>query len=137
VLIFEIPREAQDKQVKSVTLTLVQSVASFSKDGTIRFFLAPDLNDIGDLKFDTNTSDGPGNRNMAFQAMGSGNFKKLETGKSDSFSLTVNDIARERIAKGGKLYLVIVPADAAVAATYFAGNENARDKSPKLTLDVP
>jgi hypothetical protein len=106
VLIFEIPKEVQDKKVKSVALTLVQSVARFSKDGAIRFFLAPDLNDARDLKFDTNTSDGLGNRIMAFQAMGSGNFKKLETGKTDSFSLTVDDIARERIAKGGKLCLV-------------------------------
>jgi hypothetical protein len=93
VLIFEIPKEVQDKQVKGVTLTLVQSVARFSKDGAIRFFWAPDLNDVGGLKFDTNTSDGLGNRIMAFQAMGSGNFKKLETGKSESFSLTVNDVA--------------------------------------------
>jgi hypothetical protein len=137
VLIFEIPKEAQDKKVKSVTLTLVQSVARFSKDGAIRFFLAPDLNDVGDLKFDTKTSDGLGNRIMAFQAMGSGNFKKLETGKTEAFSLTLDDIARERIAKGGNLCLVIVPADAAVAATYFGANEGAKDKSPRLTLDVP
>jgi hypothetical protein len=137
VLVVEIPKEVQGKKVKSVTLTLVQSVARFSKDGAIRFFLAPDLNGAGDLKFDTNTSDGLGNRIMAFQALGSGNFKKAETGKSDSFSLTVDDIARERIAKGGKLYLVSVPADAAVAATYFGANESAKDKSPKLTLDVP
>jgi hypothetical protein len=74
---------------------------------------------------------------MAFQVMGLFNFKKLETGKTDSFSLTVDDIARERIAKGGKLCLVIAPADAAVAATYFGANEDAKDKSPKLTLDVP
>jgi hypothetical protein len=74
---------------------------------------------------------------MASQTMGSGNFKKLETGKTEKFSLTVDDIARERIAKGGKLYLVIVPADAAVAATYFGANESAKDKSPKLRLDLP
>ena len=73
---------------------------------------------------------------MAFQAMGSGNFKKLETGKAETFSLTLDDIARERIAKSGKLCLVIVPADATVAATYFGANEGAKDKSPKLSLDV-
>src|SRR5215470_16928004 len=50
VLIFEMPKEVQDKKVKSATLTLVQSVARFSKDGAIRFFLAPDLNDSGELK---------------------------------------------------------------------------------------
>jgi hypothetical protein len=137
VLVFDIPKEVQDKKVKSVTLTLVQSISRFAKDGAIRFFLAPDLNGAGDLKFDTNTTDGLGNRIMAFQAMGSGNFKKLETGKAETFSLTLDDIARERIAKGGKLYVVIVPADLAVAATYFGANENAQDKSPKLILDAP
>jgi hypothetical protein len=137
VLIFEIPKEVQDKRVKSVTLTLVESIPRFSKDGAIGFFLAPDLNGAGDLKFDTNRSNGLGDRIMAFQAMGSGNFKKLETGKTETFSLTVDDIARERIAKGGKLYLVIVPADASVAATYFGANESAKDKCPELTLDAP
>jgi hypothetical protein len=136
VLIFEIPKEVQDKKVKSVMLTLVQSIPKFAKDGAIRFFLAPDLNDVGDLKFNANTSDALGNRIMAVQAMGAGNFKKQETGKTETFSLTVDDIARERIAKGGKLCLVIVPADLAVAATYFGANESSMDKSPKLTLEA-
>jgi hypothetical protein len=48
----------------------------------------------------------------------------------------VNDVVRERIAKGGKLYLVIVPADAAVAATYFGANESANEMSPRLTLEA-
>jgi len=59
---------------------------------------------------------------MAFQAIGSGNFKKLETGKSESFSLNVDDIARERIAKGGKLYLVEKP----------YGNDQHFDQARKL-----
>jgi len=49
----------------------------------------------------------------------------------------VDDIVRERIVKGGKLFVVIVPADATVAATYFGAIENAKDKSPRLTLDLP
>jgi hypothetical protein len=137
VLIFDIPKEVQDKKVKSVTLTLVQSVARFSKDGALRFFLAPELSDVVNVKFDINTSDGLGNRIMAFQVMGLANFKKLETGSTDSFSLTVDDIARERIAKGGKLCLVIVPANATVAATYFGANESVTDKRPKLALNLP
>jgi hypothetical protein len=137
VLIFEIPKEAEDKKVKTVTLTLVQSIARFSKDGGLRFFFAPDLESVGDLKFDTNAPDGLGNRIMAFHALGSGNFKKAETGKAESFSLTITDLVREWIAKGGKVCLVIVPADAAVAATYFGANAAAKDKSPTLTLDAP
>jgi hypothetical protein len=32
---------------------------------------------------------------------------------------------------------VIVPSDAAVAATYFGATEDAKDKSPRLTLGLP
>jgi hypothetical protein len=136
VLIFDIPKEAQDKKVRSVTLTLVQSVPGFAKDGAIRFYLAPDLDAAEDLKFDTNAIDGLGNRIMAFHAMGSGNFKKAENGKTESHSLAVNEVLQSQIAKGGKLYLVVVPADASVAATYFGANDSAKDNSPRLTLDV-
>ncbi len=137
VLVFEIPKEVQDKKVKSVTLSLVQSIPKFAKDGAVRFFLAPDLDAAGDLKFDPNAPDGVGSQIKSLHALGSGNFKKVETGKTESFSLTLDDAVQERIAKGGKLCLVIVPADSAVAATYFGANEDAKDKSPRLKLDVP
>ena len=134
---FEIPKEIQDKKVKSVSLTLVQSIPKFAKDGAVRFFLALDLAAEEDLKFDPNAPDGVGNQNKPRHALGSGNFKKVETGKQESFSLTLDDAAQGQIAKGGKLCLVIVPADAAVAATYFGASEDAKDKSPRLTLDLP
>jgi hypothetical protein len=137
VLVFDIPKEVQDKKVKSVSLTLVQSIPNFAKDGAIRFFLGPEHDAAGDLKFDLNAPDGIGNQIKPLHALGSGNFKKIETGKTESFSLTVDDLVRERLAKGGKLCLVIVPADAAVAATYFGASENDKEKSPRLTLDLP
>ena len=137
VLVFEIPKEIQDKKVKTVTLTLVQSVPSFAKDGAIRFFLAPDLDATQVLKFAPNTSDGVGSQIKSLLPLGSGNFKKIETGKTESFSLALDDAARGQIAKGGKLCLVIVPADGAVAATYFGANEADKEKSPQLTLDLP
>jgi hypothetical protein len=137
VLVFEIPKEVQDKKVKSMTLTLVQSIPKFAKDGEIHFFLAPDLDAKGDLKFDPNAPDGVGSQIKPLHALGSANFKKIETGKTESFSLTVDGAVRERIAKGGKLCLVIVPADAAVAATYLGASENDKENSPRLTLDLP
>ena len=90
VLVFEIPKEIQEKKVKSVTLTLVQSIPKFAKDGAIRFFLAPDLDAAGDLKFDPSAPDGVGSQIKTLHALGSGNFKKIETGKTESFSLTVD-----------------------------------------------
>jgi len=96
-----------------------------------------ELLEPGDLKFDPSASDGVGSQIKPLQALGSGTFNKIETGKTESFSLTVDDTVRERIAKGSKLCLAIVPADSTVAATYFGASENAKDKSPKLTLDLP
>jgi hypothetical protein len=137
VLVFDIPKEIHDKKLKSLTLTLVQSIPQFSKDGAIRFFLAPDLDPKADLKFDAKASDGVGSQIKPLHSLGSGNFKKVETGKSESFSLTVDDAARGQIAKSGKLSLVIVPADSTVAATYFGASETDKEKSPRLTLDLP
>ncbi len=137
LLVFELPKEVKGSQVKAMTLTLTQSIPQFAKDGAIKFFLAPDVNAVEELKFDPRTPDGVGSRIKPLHALGSGTFKKVETGKTESFPLTVDDTVRERIVMGGKLFVVIVPADATVAATYFGANENAKDKSPRLTLDLP
>jgi hypothetical protein len=136
VLVFEMPKDTQDKKLKGLTLTLVQSVPKFAKDGELKFFLAPDLDPKGDLKFDPKVPDGIGGQIKGLITLGSGRFKKVETGTTESFSLALDDAVRQRIAKSGKLCLVIVPADAVVAATYFGASEAARDKSPKLSLDL-
>jgi hypothetical protein len=136
ILVFVIPQGVQHKKPTNMTLTLVQSIPGFAKDGALRFFLAPDL-DAAHLKFDPSAEDGIGAQIKNLEPLGAGNFKKVETGKSESFSLTVNDAARQRIAQGGKLCLVIVPADANVAATYFGATESAKDRSPRVVLDVP
>ena len=135
VLVFDVPKEVQGRKLKGMTLVLAQSVPRFAKDGGIKFFLAPDLDPKADLKFDPNAPDGVGGQIKSLHSLGSGNFKKVENGKTDSFSLALDDVAREQLAKGGKLCLVIVPADASVAATYFGTDE--KDKSPKLTLVLP
>jgi hypothetical protein len=137
VLVFDLPKEIQGKKIKNLKLTFVQSIPKFAKDGAIRFFLAPDLDVTKDLKFDVNTSDGVGSQIKSLLPLGSGDFKKIQTGKTESFSLALDDAARGQIAKGGKLCLVIVPADLAVAATYFGANETDKEKSPRLTVDLP
>jgi hypothetical protein len=137
VLVFEIPKEIQGKRTGSLRLSLVQSIPKFAKDGGIKFFLAPDLNDGGELKFDLSAADGVGSHIRPLVPVGSGHFKKIETGKVDVFALTVDDTIREQVAKGGRTCLVIVPADEAVAATYFGAAVDARDKSPRLKFDLP
>jgi hypothetical protein len=137
VLVFEIPKEIQGKQIKNLKLSMVQSIPKFAKGGGIEFFLAPDLSDEGELKFDPNASRGVGNQIRSLLPLGSGQFKKIETGKVDVFNLTVDDTVRERVAKGGKVCLVITPVDEAVAATYFGATDAAMDKSPRLMVDLP
>jgi hypothetical protein len=137
VLVFELPQEIQGKQVKSLKLSLIQSIPTFAKDGGIKFFLAPDLSGESELKFDPSAPDGVGSQVRSLHPRGSGQFKKIETGKADVFTLTVDDSVRERVAKGGKVCFVIIPADEAVAATYFGATEAAKDKSPRLMFDLP
>jgi hypothetical protein len=137
VLVFEIPAAVKDKKANAASLTLVQSIPAFAKDGAVRLFLALDFDGKEDLKFDPATDDGIGSQIKKLHALGSASFKKVETGKTEAFPLTVDDTVRDQIAKGGKLYIVIVPADATVAATYFGANETAKETSPKLTLEVP
>jgi hypothetical protein len=137
VLVVDLPKDIQEKTFKKLTLTFVQSIPKFAKDGAIRFFLAPDLDASKELKFDAKVADGVGDQIKPLHPLGSGTFKNDETGKTESFSLTVDDSARAQIARGGKLYVVIVPADPAVAATYFGANEAGKEKSPKLTLELP
>lgn len=137
VLVFDLPKEVKDKSIKKLTLTFAQSIPKFAKDGAIRFFLASDLDATKDLKFDSNAPNGVGSQIKSLLPLGSGDFKKIETGKTESFSLAVDDAARGQIAKGGRVCLVIVPADSTVAATYFGASETDREKSPRLTLDVP
>jgi hypothetical protein len=137
VLVFEIPRELQDKKVSRVTLTLVQAIPRFAKDGAIGFFLALDLDAAEALKFDSNAPDGVCKQIKYLHEVGSEDFKKLKTGETESFSLAMDDVVRERLAKGGKFCLVIVPADSAVAATYFGVGEESTANRPKLTIDVP
>jgi hypothetical protein len=137
VLVFELPKDVQGKAAKSMKLTLVQSTPKFAKAGAIKLFLAPKFDAKAELKFDPKGEDGVGKQIEPLLALGSGDFKDPEPGRSQSFSLTLTDPIRDRIAKGGKLHLVIVPADASVAATYFGAEDEAQDKRPKLTLELP
>jgi hypothetical protein len=137
VLVFDVPKEAQGAKPKALTLTLVQSVSSFARDGGLKFFLAPEFDAKATLKFDSAASDGIGDQIKPLHGLGSGEFKKAATGKTDMFSLKIDEVVQERIAKGGKLHLVIVPADTTVSATYFGAGDDVKDKAPRLTIALP
>ena len=90
-----------DTQVKGMTLTLVQSVPGFAKDGKIRFYLTTDTKtalasaqadaaSTSTLKFDDTAADSVGAALQTRYAIGAGAFKKHETGHTDSFTLTLD-----------------------------------------------
>ena len=137
VLVFEMPKKIDASKIKSMALTLIQSVPAFAKDGAVKIFLAPELDPAADLKFDSNSENGIGDQIKVLNELCSGTFKKVKTGETQSFTLTLDDACKERFSKGGRLCLVVIPADSTVAATYFGANEDDKPNSPKLTIDLP
>jgi hypothetical protein len=137
VLVFEMPKAIDGSKIKSVALTLVQSVPAFAKDGEIKIFLAPELDPAAELKFDPKSDNGVGVQIKPLHELGSGIFKKVKTGEVQSFALKLDDTSRAQIAKAGRLCVVIVPADSTVAATFFGASESDKSNSPKLTVDLP
>jgi hypothetical protein len=136
VLVFEMPKTDASK-IKSASLTLVQSIPQFAKDGAVKIYLAPELDPAADLKFDVNSDNGISDQIKVLNVLCSDKFKKVKPVETQSFTLTLDDACKERISKSGRLCLVIVPADSTVAATYFGANEKDKPNSPKLTMDLP
>ena len=128
VLAFEMPKEFKASKIKGMALTLVQSVPAFAKDGAVKIYLAPELEPAAELKFDAKSENGAGDQIKFLNELCSSTFKKVKTGEPQAFTLKLDDACKERIAKGGKLCLVIVPADSTVAATYVGANDNDKGK---------
>ena len=116
---------------------------SFSGDGKIAFFLAhpadADPGSLEKLKYDPTATRGlPKDAFKSLTPLGSGAFKKVETGKVDTFTLALDETARNELHKvikgGGTLHIVVAPEDDDVAATYFgAGNETEANR-PRIKL---
>jgi hypothetical protein len=102
----------------------------------LKIFLAPELGPEAALKFDSNSDNGIGDQIKVLNELCSDKFKKVKTGKTQSFTLKLDDACKERISKGGRLCLVVVPADSTVAATDYGRNEKEEGNSPKLTMDL-
>jgi hypothetical protein len=150
VLEFAAPKAGPRAEApKGMTLTLVQSLPRFAKDGKVRFYLTTDTRSELEpadgpagraLKFDEAAADGLGNQLPPRHALGSGTFRKAETGHADSFSLALDDAARAyvkgQVDKGGTIRLIVVPDDDEVAATYSGAGAPTPASRPKLALEV-
>jgi hypothetical protein len=137
VLIFDIPKEIDASKIKGIALTLVQSIPKFAKDGEVKMFFAPNLDPTADFKFDPMSENGVGHQLKPLHDLGSGTFKKVKTGEMQLFTLKLDGALRAGIARGGRLCVVIVPADTAVAATFFGANDDNKRNSPKLAIELP
>jgi hypothetical protein len=143
LLVFPLPKGDGNADVKTLTVSLVQSIPGFSADGKVKFYLAHALDaepsSLEKLKYDPAAADGLAKDAFkSLQALGVGEFKKVETGKSDTFVLSLDDMARDELRSllktGGSLHIVVAPADDDVAATYFgAGNETEANR-PRIKL---
>jgi hypothetical protein len=143
VLLFELPKGG-DQAGDKVSLRLVQSVARFSQDGKVKFYLAEPADRAGDtlagLKFEAGSPGGVATDVFkALHPLGSGSFRKAETGHEDTFELRADEAGtrhlRDRLKAGGTLMIVAVPEDEEVAATYFGMGAEPEERRPRLVLD--
>lgn len=125
-----------DAAPAGLELVLTQSVARFSVDGPVKFYLATADLDAKGLKFDPSGVDGLGGQFASRRPLGAGSFKKAETGKADTFALTLDDEAKaflkDRAGKGGSVAILVVPDNDTVAATYFGAGADEADRRPRL-----
>jgi hypothetical protein len=125
----------------ALTLTLTQDLAGFSADGPIKFYLARAEIDPRAQKFDLATIDGLGGQVAAKDLIGTGAFKKKESGKADAFPLKLDGIALEylkgRVTKNEPIRIVVVPDDETVAATFLGAGSSEVSKRPRLSAGPP
>lgn len=119
-------------------MTLVQSITGFSKDGKVKFYLATGEFDAGGLKFDPVGTNGLAAQIKSKHPLSTGEFKKAETGKADTFVLTLDEDARkvlsDRISKDKEVFLLVVPDDDDVAATFLGAGQENPAKRPRLKV---
>jgi hypothetical protein len=145
VLVFEVPKgEDRAVAVETMRLRLVQSNARFTQDGKVRFFLAEPADrgtdPLAGLKFEAGSPGGVARDAFkALHPLGSGTFKKVETGHADTFELKPDEAGkrdlRDRLKAGGTILIVAIPEEEEVAATYFGAGSEPEGNRPRLIID--
>ncbi len=131
--------------VTGITLKLYDAPASFSADGRVRFWLSEDTTtDIepgtSPLRWDANAlPDGVGTQLSPLHLLGEGIYTKGTAGNEFAYTLSLSASAKayliNQINTGGKIRLLVTPAEDTVAATY-AGYTHATIPVPRLELTV-
>jgi hypothetical protein len=133
--------ETKPGRVEGITLTLVQSIPRFAKDGKVKFYLIKQAPTApAELKFEPERAGGVTEALDARCALGGGEFKKIETGHADTFGLSLDEagqaLVQKQLESGGEIWLLIVPDDDAVAATYFGAEAEEADRRPRVTFKI-
>ncbi len=131
--------------IQSITLKLYDAPASFSANGTVRFWLSEDTaTDIepgtSPLRWDaTALPDGVGTQLSPVHLLGTGAYVKTANDTEFVYALSLPAAAKPyllgRINSAGKIRLVVTPAEDTVAATY-AGYNNANIRAPRLEMEL-
>ncbi len=140
VLDFPAPADkaALDQEAR-LALTLTQSIARFSKDGKVKFYLVADVNvPFKDLRFDAAAADGLGKQFEARFSLGAAEFKLEKTGTENVFTLALDEAARaalrDQVKSAGKIRIVVVPDGEVVAATFFGAMAEKPEQKPRLAV---
>jgi len=133
-------------QVTSLTLDLTQANAAFTHNGALLFYLSTDTTTniepgISPLIYSIpDIPTGLGAQLSPAFLLGAASFTQVSDGTVDAFSFSPSATAvnyiDNQLAVGGRIRLVIAPADSTVAATY-AGFSNTQFAGPRLTLVSP
>jgi hypothetical protein len=131
--------------IQSITLKLYDAPASFSANGTVRFWLSEDTaTDIepgtSPLRWDaTALPDGVGTQLSPVHLLGTGAYIKTANDTEFVYALSLPAAAKPylvgQINSAGKIRLVVTPAEDTVAATY-AGYNNATIRAPRLEMEL-
>jgi hypothetical protein len=146
VLVFQLPKDPAPKgDVANLSLRLIQSIPRFAKDGKIRFLLVEPSDQGSDslsgLKFDPTSPNGLAKDAFkAIHPLGSGTFTKVKTGQADKFDLTPDEAGqrylRGQLKAGSTIWIVVVPDDSEVAATYFGAGSEPMANRPRLSIEL-
>lgn len=142
----ELGRVFENGTDSRLTVTLVQANSAFTNDGDLHFWLTTDTttciqpSEDPAVKFDLGDDpDGLTDQLSPRFSLGAGTFTEVASGQEDSFtfqlSRSAHEYLRHQIETGGKIRIVVSPADGTVAATY-AGYTNTEFSGPVLTVDV-
>ncbi len=132
-------------KVASITLTLTQSVARFTKNGALKLWLTEDVKtslsvNSSPLKFDPKIDGGVGEQLGKLIPLGATTFTKHETGQVDALKLIpsadASTLLLRQLNAGRAIRLVVTPADDDVAATYFGPDADPAGQRPKLAFET-